>query len=717
MILGHLSGAHHLTYIQPFLPHSSLPAPFLVLKNLQGGSFIVSVPLNPAENGNQAPFPPPPLPPTNTPPIMSNWPIFSGSFNITQDSHWYHVSITSTGDGLPLTQIMVILVVIKRLCVPTICEFPNLIYGRPRQRRVEIRRTWATGIPGGRTAFLAHAKFSGGLNLIARLLPSPLPRKYNASDSKGAVLTSIPRLQMPLLTTTTPCPNEPSTFENGGNILACEHTGPQNIVGKLASSVRACNLPVMFNHLGVAELVQAVVIVRIAAGQGSWVIMTAHCLRETKCLVVSADDSGADPTLPAPSDPPMHVTIARRLQPSMQTRGTRQEYLARFTCCGTSEDPKLMSDGGEPLPDALLVVLSAHDKTHSHVRLDSGSSGSICSAKKGIKQQEHPVRPCAILQDRLWQLQVHLPRENKVQNGRNILGDHGSAQGKAIPRLWQPQVHLPRENKVQNGRNILRDRECALTINAMSNAILQDKLATASLSNRRGGLESGRECQVAEREIDRWRAFMLCSQGKDTKPFPRFLIQDRRHMFIVQRIPRLQETVASPPDHGTLKTRLASNDLKTTGLSCSTPILLSIPPHPQHATACSSSSVFPGYKRQSASGSVLVHPGMKEVYDKEIGTIDGAMKDPICTTKVELNISWVRTWHLIHGIPWQVNKHETDALLKSAEKSAPPPSKKEKREPFMRPPLYGAGNGCQTRTEAIQSVPYHGTRMQAPLHP
>ncbi|TFK22405.1 Metallo-dependent phosphatase [Coprinopsis marcescibilis] len=43
-------------------------------------------------------------------------------------------------------------------------------------------------------------------------------------------------------------------------------------------------------------------------------------------------------------------------------------------------------------------------------------------------------------------------------------------------------------------------------------------------------------------------------------------------------------------------------------------------------------------KRHTTAGRTPVHPGMKEVYDKEIGTIDGAMKDPICITEVELNV-------------------------------------------------------------------------------
>ncbi|TFK17155.1 hypothetical protein FA15DRAFT_737291 [Coprinopsis marcescibilis] len=42
----------------------------------------------------------------------------------------------------------------------------------------------------------------------------------------------------------------------------------------------------------------------------------------------------------------------------------------------------------------------------------------------------------------------------------------------------------------------------------------------------------------------------------------------------------------------------------------------------------------------------------------------------------------VRAWHIIHGVKWSVNTEELDALLKSAEKSVPATSKREKRDPF-----------------------------------
>ncbi|TFK24721.1 hypothetical protein FA15DRAFT_591949 [Coprinopsis marcescibilis] len=71
----------------------------------------------------------------------------------------------------------------------------------------------------------------------------------------------------------------------------------------------------------------------------------------------------------------------------------------------------------------------------------------------------------------------------------------------------------------------------------------------------------------------------------------------------------------------------------------------------------------------------------------------------------------VRAWHIIHGVKWQVNKEELDALLKSAEKSAPAASKREKRDPVttahilkirgalnLQDPLHVAVYACLTTT-------------------
>jgi len=45
-------------------------------------------------------------------------------------------------------------------------------------------------------------------------------------------------------------------------------------------------------------------------------------------------------------------------------------------------------------------------------------------------------------------------------------------------------------------------------------------------------------------------------------------------------------------------------------------------------------------------------------------------------------VNGVRAWHIIHGLPWQRNKAETDALIKATKKLTPPESKKEKRQAY-----------------------------------
>jgi hypothetical protein len=42
----------------------------------------------------------------------------------------------------------------------------------------------------------------------------------------------------------------------------------------------------------------------------------------------------------------------------------------------------------------------------------------------------------------------------------------------------------------------------------------------------------------------------------------------------------------------------------------------------------------------------------------------------------------IRAWHILHGINWHMNTAEFEALLKAAEKSAPPSSKRKKRQPY-----------------------------------
>ena len=42
----------------------------------------------------------------------------------------------------------------------------------------------------------------------------------------------------------------------------------------------------------------------------------------------------------------------------------------------------------------------------------------------------------------------------------------------------------------------------------------------------------------------------------------------------------------------------------------------------------------------------------------------------------------IRAWHILHGVKWQMDIAELEALLRAAEKTAPPTSKKKKRVPY-----------------------------------
>ena len=43
----------------------------------------------------------------------------------------------------------------------------------------------------------------------------------------------------------------------------------------------------------------------------------------------------------------------------------------------------------------------------------------------------------------------------------------------------------------------------------------------------------------------------------------------------------------------------------------------------------------------------------------------------------------VRAWHMLHRIPWKIQKPELEALLKEAEKLTPPSTRRKKRQPYM----------------------------------
>ena len=42
----------------------------------------------------------------------------------------------------------------------------------------------------------------------------------------------------------------------------------------------------------------------------------------------------------------------------------------------------------------------------------------------------------------------------------------------------------------------------------------------------------------------------------------------------------------------------------------------------------------------------------------------------------------IRAWHLIHGVKWQMEVAELEALLRAAEKATPVSSRKKKRVPY-----------------------------------
>ena len=45
-------------------------------------------------------------------------------------------------------------------------------------------------------------------------------------------------------------------------------------------------------------------------------------------------------------------------------------------------------------------------------------------------------------------------------------------------------------------------------------------------------------------------------------------------------------------------------------------------------------------------------------------------------------LNGVRAWHLLHGLPWVLDKREMDTMLRAADKLTPSSSKKEKRRPY-----------------------------------
>ena len=47
----------------------------------------------------------------------------------------------------------------------------------------------------------------------------------------------------------------------------------------------------------------------------------------------------------------------------------------------------------------------------------------------------------------------------------------------------------------------------------------------------------------------------------------------------------------------------------------------------------------------------------------------------------------IHTWHIFHGVKWEMNKPEMEALLKATEKTTPESSKQNKKTPYMPPSI------------------------------
>ena len=71
-------------------------------------------------------------------------------------------------------------------------------------------------------------------------------------------------------------------------------------------------------------------------------------------------------------------------------------------------------------------------------------------------------------------------------------------------------------------------------------------------------------------------------------------------------------------------------------------------------------------------------PASHELIASFISTLAGTYAGSTVTNC----LSAVHAWHTIHGIPWEFNLDEIDALMKAARALAPASSKQSKREPY-----------------------------------
>jgi hypothetical protein len=65
----------------------------------------------------------------------------------------------------------------------------------------------------------------------------------------------------------------------------------------------------------------------------------------------------------------------------------------------------------------------------------------------------------------------------------------------------------------------------------------------------------------------------------------------------------------------------------------------------------------------------------------------------------------VRAWHILHGMPWRLEKAEMETMLRAAEKLTPPTSKKEQRRPYT-PDFIGALSQHFDHTNPLDAAVY-----------
>jgi len=65
-----------------------------------------------------------------------------------------------------------------------------------------------------------------------------------------------------------------------------------------------------------------------------------------------------------------------------------------------------------------------------------------------------------------------------------------------------------------------------------------------------------------------------------------------------------------------------------------------------------------------------------------ISTFMSSLTGAYSSSTIDNYVYGIRAWHILHGVRWQMDTAELEALLRAAEKMAPPTSKKKKRVPY-----------------------------------